>query len=228
MTFAPRFTRRRRSKMTPHTASLLFLSMGLFLPGCQADENADAGPDTMDMESASDAEMDHSGHDMGDLTASGGDGYTESDVHFMQMMIGHHAQAVEMAALAAPRDAGSEVLTLSERIDISQRDEIRFMQEWLEQRDQPVPEDRHLRMMKMPGLVSPENFERLTEARAREFDRLFLEFMIEHHLGAISMVDTLFDDPRAGQEPDIFRFATDVAADQLDEINVMERILAGF
>jgi len=218
---------RRWSGVVHRTPVLFLLAVGLLLPGCAGGEDAGSSPPAMAMESAADAGMDHSAHDMGDLTASGGDGYTESDVHFMQMMIGHHAQAVEMAALSESRDAGSAVLQLSERIDISQRDEILFMQEWLQKRDQPVPEERHLRVMQMPGLVSPENFERLTQARARDFDRLFLEFMIEHHLGAISMVDDLFDDPRSAQESDIFRFATDVAADQLDEIHVMERLLAG-
>ncbi len=219
--------RRCRSAATSFIPAFLLFAVALLLPGCDGGQNTDSDPSAMAMESASDAEMDHSAHDMGDLTASGGDGYTETDVHFMQMMIGHHAQAVQMAALSESRDAGPAVLQLSERIDISQRDEILFMQEWLQKRGQPVPEERHLRVMQMPGLVSPENFERLSEARARDFDRLFLEFMIQHHLGAISMVDDLFDDPRAAQESDIFRFATDVAADQLDEIHVMERLLAG-
>ena len=180
----------------------------------------------MDHAETDHAAMGHGDHDMGGLTASGGDGYTESDVHFMQMMIGHHDQAVRMSALSAGRDAGPEVRQLSQRIDISQRDEILFMEEWLRQRDQPVPQAHHLRAMEMPGLVSDEDFERLSEARGQEFDRLFLTFMIQHHLGAIDMVDTLFENPRAAQESDIFRFATDVAADQLDEIHVMERLLA--
>ncbi len=212
------------------------MAAGILTVGCGGEAVPEGGSDRIPeaAESASPeghegmdhAAMGHGDHDMGGLTASGGDGYTESDVHFMQMMIGHHDQAVRMAALSADRDAGSAVRQLSQRIDISQRDEILFMEEWLRQRGQPVPESHHLRAMEMPGLVSDEDFERLTEARGREFDRLFLTFMIEHHLGAIDMVDELFDNPRAAQEPDIFRFATDVAADQLDEIHVMERLLA--
>lgn len=166
----------------------------------------------------------HGAHVPG-LSATAGPGYTVADVHFMQMMIGHHAQAILMSQLVADREAGPEVRALALRIDISQRDEIRMMEEWLRERGQPVPDEEQIRAMRMPGLVSAEDLARLAAARGPDFDRLFLELMIEHHLGAVSMVNDLFASPGGAQDPDLFRFATDVAADQLDEIGVMERIL---
>ncbi len=160
------------------------------------------------------------------LASSDGPGFTAADVHFMQMMMGHHAQAVEMSGMVAERNAHPDLRQLAIRIDISQRDEMAFMTRWLEERGQPVPTKAQMAEMRMPGLVSEENMALLDAARGTEFDRLFLEFMIHHHLGAISMVDELFAAHRAGQDPDIFQFATDVANDQLDEISIMERILA--
>ncbi len=169
----------------------------------------------------------HADHAMPDgLTATDGPGYTAADVHFMQMMMGHHAQAVQMSEMVAERDAHPDLRQLAMRIDISQRDEMAFMIRWLEARGQPVPTEAQVAEMRMPGLVSREDMARLEGARGTEFDHLFLELMIHHHLGAISMVDDLFASPRGGQDPDIFQFATDVANDQLDEINVMERIRA--
>lgn len=159
------------------------------------------------------------------LAATAGPGFTVADVEFMQMMIGHHAQALTMAGKAPTHGAGPEVSALSRKIVISQRDEIAQMQQWLRERGQEVPEDHHLHAMEMPGMVTPEQMARLDAARDVEFDRLFLRLMIDHHLGAVDMVEVLFAAPRAAQDPDIFRFATDVAADQLDEIGVMERIL---
>lgn len=159
------------------------------------------------------------------LPATAGAGYTEADVVFMQMMMGHHAQAVAMSDLAGTRQAGERVLALAQRIDISQRDEMALMSGWLRDRGQVVPDREQMQAMRMPGMVSTEDMARLAAARGDAFDRLFLTLMIEHHLGAIRMVDDLFDTPGAAQDPDLFRFVTDVSADQLDEIAVMERIL---
>jgi uncharacterized protein (DUF305 family) len=157
------------------------------------------------------------------LPATAGPGYTVADVRFMQDMIGHHAQAVEMAALLPGRAAGEPLTRLAEKIDISQRDEIAFMERWLRDRGQAVPERRHA--MPMPGMLTPEQMARLSAASGREFERLFLSFMIRHHRGALQMVETLFASPGAGQDSDIFRFATDVDADQRDEIWVMQTML---
>lgn len=159
------------------------------------------------------------------LAATAGPGFTVADVEFMQMMIGHHAQALVMAEKAPTHGSGPEVRALSLKIEISQKDEIAAMQHWLRERDQEVPDEHHMHAMEMPGMVTPEQMARLDAARGTDFDRLFLRLMINHHLGAVDMVEALFAAPRAAQDPDIFRFATDVAADQLDEIGVMERIL---
>ncbi len=143
----------------------------------------------------------------------------------MQMMMGHHAQAVVMSELAATRAGSPEVRGISTRIDLSQRDEMAFMSGWLAARDQQVPTQEQMDSMVMPGLVSPENMARLAEAEGAEFDRLFLEFMIEHHVGAVEMVEDLFRHPEAAQDSELFPFAVDVAADQMDEIHIMERLL---
>jgi uncharacterized protein (DUF305 family) len=143
----------------------------------------------------------------------------------MQDMIGHHAQAITMAAMAPTHGAGSQLLKLAKKIDISQRDEIVMMKEWLKDRKQAVPDEAHLHMMRMPGMLTEAQLKQLDAARGREFDRLFLTFMIQHHEGALQMVETLFKSPGAGQDSDIFRFATDVDADQRDEIFVMRGML---
>lgn len=156
--------------------------------------------------------------------ATAGPGYTVADVQFMQHMIGHHQQAVVMSALAATHGASAPVLKLAQKIDISQRDEIGFMQQWLRERDQAVPDSMHMHAL-MPGMLTPEQMAQLAAARGPEFDRLYLGFMIRHHRGALQMVEELFDTPGAGQDPDLFRFVSDVDADQRDEIYVMQKLL---
>ena len=130
-----------------------------------------------------------------------------------------------MAAMAPTHGASDRMLQLAEKIDISQRDEIAFMKQWLAERGQAVPPDDHMAHSAMPGMLSAEQMAQLDAARGAEFERLFLRFMIRHHEGALQMVDELFDAPGAGQDPDIFRFATDVDADQRDEIYVMQIML---
>jgi uncharacterized protein (DUF305 family) len=154
-------------------------------------------------------------------------GFTPADVRFMQDMIGHHAQALVMAAMAPTHGAGEQLLRLAEKIDISQRDEIAMMQDWLVERGQPLPDEHymHTHGAHMPGMLTDAQLAQLGAARGREFERLFLTFMIRHHEGALAMVDALFASAGAAQDPDIFRFATDVAADQLDEIDQMQHLL---
>ncbi len=164
-------------------------------------------------------------HHMPDLPATAGPGFTAADVRFMQHMIGHHAQAVQMAALAPTNGASEAVVRLAQKIDISQRDEIDMMKRWLRERRQAVPDEAHSHAMMMPGMLTTQQLAHLGAARGREFDRLFLNLMTRHHQGALQMVRELFRAPGAGQEPDIFRFATDVDADQRDELVVMERLL---
>ena len=146
----------------------------------------------------------------------------------MQGMIGHHLQAVEMVALIPSRTTREELQLLGQRIDISQADEIKMMQDWLRARGQEVPDEHAMHMhgaTLMPGMLSPEEMRRLTEARGAEFDRLFLEGMIKHHEGALTMVRELFATPGAGQEVSIFSFASDVDADQRMEIERMGALL---
>jgi uncharacterized protein (DUF305 family) len=154
-----------------------------------------------------------------------GPGFTVADVQFMQNMIGHHAQAIIMAALAPTHGANGDVLRLARKIDISQRDEIGLMKRWLEERKQSVPDEAHAHHMMMPGMLTPEQMAKLEAAGGREFDRLFLTYMIQHHEGALQMVETLFKSPGAAQDSDLFRFATDVGVDQRDEIYVMQKML---
>ena len=160
--------------------------------------------------------------------------YTPADVHFVAGMIGHHAQAIEMAGWAPTHDAGPAVRALCERIVVAQRDEIAFAQRWLREHHEYVPPaDPRGHVMPgmdhpilMPGMLSPEQMAQLDAARGREFDRLFLTFMIQHHQGAITMVEQLLRAPGAAQDGPIFRFAVDVNADQSTEIDRMGRMLA--
>jgi uncharacterized protein (DUF305 family) len=161
--------------------------------------------------------------------------FTAADVHFMQGMIHHHAQAVIMAQWAQTHGARPDVQTLAQRIDVAQRDETAFMQRWLRERHQDVPDPlahyemghdmASMQMQMMPGMLTPEQMSQLGAARGPEFDRLFLTFMIQHHQGAITMVDQLFAVPGAGQELYVFRFASDVNADQTTEIERMRLML---
>jgi uncharacterized protein (DUF305 family) len=160
-----------------------------------------------------------------ELPATAGPGFTVADVRFMQNMIGHHAQAITMAAQAPSHGASRRLLRLAQKIDISQRDEIGLMKEWLTERRQAVPDDAQAHALMMPGMLTAAQLAQLDDARGREFERLFLTFMIQHHRGALQMVEELFRSPGAGQDPDIFRFATDVDADQRDEIFVMQQLL---
>jgi uncharacterized protein (DUF305 family) len=150
--------------------------------------------------------------------------YTDADIAFMQGMISHHAQAVDMVELLKTRTASDDMKKLALRIELSQADEIKMMREWLRKRGAAVPDEHahHAHDAKlMPGMLTPDDMQRLAAAKGVEFDRLFLEFMIKHHQGALIMVRDLFSTPGAGQESDIFAFASDVDADQLIEIRRM-------
>jgi uncharacterized protein (DUF305 family) len=154
--------------------------------------------------------------------------HTAADVRFMQGMIGHHAQALEMTELLRTRTTSDEMRKLAQRIDVSQSDEITMMQDWLKSRGQPLP-DPHAHHKTgaalMPGMLTADEMSRLASATGSAFDRLFLEYMIKHHEGALAMVTDLFATPGAGQESDIFAFASDVDADQRMEIDRMRAML---
>ena len=154
--------------------------------------------------------------------------HTPADVKFMQGMIGHHAQAVDMVALLKSRTAREDMRLLGLRIELSQEDEIRMMQRWLEVRGQEIPGPHAMHAhgaTLMPGMLTEEEMARLAEAKGAEFDRLFLEGMIKHHGGALTMVQELFATAGAGQEVEIFSFAADVDADQRMEIDRMGAML---
>lgn len=157
--------------------------------------------------------------------------YTRADVDFMQGMIHHHAQALVMAAWAPDHGASPALRTMCERIINAQRDEIVLMQNWLRSRAETVPDERtmmsggHDPGMHMPGMLSTEQMEALDAARGEEFDRLFLTYMIQHHEGALTMVDELFATPGAGREQAIFKLASDIGADQSSEIVRMQTML---
>jgi uncharacterized protein (DUF305 family) len=154
--------------------------------------------------------------------------HTAADVKFMQGMIGHHQQAIEMTNLLKTRTASEDMKKLALRIDVSQEDEINMMKRWLEVRGQEIPSEHAMHMhgaTLMPGMLTQEEMDKLAAAKGVEFDRLFLEGMIKHHGGALTMVKELFATPGAGQEAEIFAFASDVDADQRAEIDRMRSML---
>jgi uncharacterized protein (DUF305 family) len=177
--------------------------------------------------------------------------FTEADVEFVTGMISHHAQALVMSELAPTHGASPSVETLAARIINSQRDEIALMQRWLEDRGQPVPQvkidglnltiemsapaggdaahDAHMAAgaheHRMPGMLTREQLEELAAAFGPQFDRLFLTYMIQHHGGAVTMVDDLFAVDGAGQDGAVFKLASDVQVDQITEIERMAQML---
>ncbi len=156
------------------------------------------------------------------------------DVEFMQGMIVHHAQAVEMTALIESRTENKDLRLLGARISQSQSDEMNFMTRWLEIRGEPVPPptqamNSHSHMSGhhklMPGMLTPKQMDALRKAKGAEFDRLFLTGMIQHHNGALVMVEDLFDKAGAGQDAQLFNFASDVDSGQRAEIERMRNLL---
>ena len=143
-------------------------------------------------------------------------------------MIPHHAQALVMAAWAPTHGARADIRVLASRIDVSQRDEMAFMENWLRDRHETVPESAHHDMAShlMPGMLTAEQMATLERSTGSDFDRLFLKFMIQHHQGALTMVNRLFATPGAGRDEYVFRFATDVSTDQTTEIERMRSMLS--
>jgi uncharacterized protein (DUF305 family) len=160
--------------------------------------------------------------------------YTDADVAFLNGMIAHHAQAVLIAGWAPSHGANASLQAMCARIVVGQTDEIHLMQQWLRGEHLPVPDVSHAMSMRMPGMSMPmmpgmltdAQLGQLDSARGGEFDRLFLNDMIQHHTGAVTMVDALFATPAAAQVETVFRLASDVYADQTTEIDRMQRMLA--
>jgi uncharacterized protein (DUF305 family) len=143
----------------------------------------------------------------------------------MQDMIGHHAQAVTMAALVPARTANRDLRLLAEKIDVSQRDEIATMERWLLARGQGLPDSSAHHHELMGGMLTPAELDQLGALRGAAFDRQFLTFMIRHHEGALTMVARLLATPGAAQEPELASFAYEVEADQRTEIGRMRGLL---
>jgi uncharacterized protein (DUF305 family) len=166
-----------------------------------------------------------------------------ADVQFMQGMIMHHAQAVEMTAMIPSHTQNKQLQSLGARISSSQADEIKLMKRWLAARGEsgqmPMPKmpgmdmsstdtsnkAPHASMALMPGMLTPQQMEALQKAKGTEFDHLFLVGMIQHHNGALTMVKDLFDTAGAGQDAELFNFATDADNSQRVEIRIMETML---
>jgi uncharacterized protein (DUF305 family) len=178
-------------------------------------------------------------------------GPTDADTSFMQGMIMHHSQAVEMVELLRTRGGSKELQALGDRISISQTDEIKYMKQWLEDRGKPTSmpmkhdmkgmegmdmkgmdmkgmdmKGMDMSMAMMPGMLSPQQMKDLEAAKGAAFDHLFLTGMIQHHTGALTMVDELYNTPGAGQDSILFDFATDIDNTQRAEIRIMQAMLA--
>ena len=169
--------------------------------------------------------------------------YTAADIDFMSGMIQHHGQAVKMAHWAESHGASKGLQIFCGRVALGQSAEIGLMQQWLGERKQPIPQPDTIErkgnmpdmpgmdmggmppMKMMPGMLTPEQMHQLDMAHGVEFDRLFLTFMIQHHRGALTMVDSLFNTPGAGQDETVFKFASGVQADQATEIDRMQQML---
>jgi uncharacterized protein (DUF305 family) len=159
--------------------------------------------------------------------------HSPADTQFMQNMIMHHAQAVEMTALIDTHTENKELQTLGARISRSQADEIKFMKRWLTARDESTsPPMHHMpgmdmssHQMLMPGMLTEKQMATLRKAKGQEFDKLFLRGMIQHHNGALIMVKELFDNAGAGQDAELFNFVTDVDSGQRAEIRIMQTML---
>ena len=200
---------------TRHIAGALVLA-GALLGGpslalAQGDTAAMSGMDHMNM-----------GHE---IVIPKGALFTKADVAFMQGMIAHHAQAIVMSRMAESHDANPQVLKLSNKIDQSQVPEIRIMQGWLQRNHQFVPDTSSWHNVVMAGMLTPEQLKELDAARGVEFDRAYLQMMIQHHAGALRMVDDLFNTSLAGQEVDVNVFANDVVTAQTTEIGIMQKLL---
>ena len=198
---------------TKRVASSLVLSIGLI-----------AGPSLALSQRGNMGGMQHM--DMGhEIVIPKGALYTKADVEFMQGMIAHHAQAIVMSRMAESHGANPQVLKLSNKIDQSQIPEIRIMQGWLQRNNQFAPDTSSWHHMTMAGMLTPAQLASLDAAKGVEFDRAYLRLMIQHHAGALKMVDDLFASPLAGQEVDVNVFANDVVTAQTTEIGIMQKLL---
>lgn len=211
---------------------LVLLAGALLLPACRSTSPAAAPPTPPVVQPGAPGEASRELSDE-DALPDTQPRYTEADVAFMQGMIAHHAQALEMTALVPDRSENQGFRLLTQRIEITQKSEIKMMQDWLRKRGEDVPEatphhghnmEGHAAMM-MPGMLTPDQMAELRSASGAAFEKLFLKYMIQHHEGALVMVADLLASPGAGQETEIYRFVSDVDADQRMEIARMRNLL---
>lgn len=216
---------RRQNVNSPNprgiAASVLLIA---FAVACAPDKPADQAAAQPAAMATHDGMAGMSGMDA-PVTVPKGALYTAADVHFMQGMIAHHAQAIFMSRLAAAQGANPRVLKFAKKIDQSQMAEIRLMQEWLVANGQTAPDTASYHRVMMAGMLSPEQVTLLQAARGAEFDTHFLTMMIQHHEGALKMVEDLLASPLAAQDVDVSVFANDVTTVQTAEIGTMRRML---
>lgn len=205
--------------------TLISAALVMVVAGCATTKSPATDAETSDLEALYWARQDQAKQS-----------YTKADVDFMTGMIAHHAQALVMSRMAPERASSGQVKTLASRIINAQQDEIATMQRWLRDREQAVPEihidGTHLMIhgagdhsMSMPGMLSAAQIDELAASSGVEFDRLFLTYMIQHHEGATTMVQTLFDTDGAGLDDTSFKLASDINVDQITEIARMKRML---
>jgi uncharacterized protein (DUF305 family) len=159
------------------------------------------------------------------VTIPNGAIFTAADVHFMQGMIAHHAQAIYMSNMAEGHGGNPHLLKFAAKIAQSQTAEIRLMQDWLHRNGQSAPDTSSWHTMQMPGMLTAQQLKELEGSKGVDFDREFLNLMIQHHEGALQMVSDLFASPLAGQDVDVSVFANDVETVQTAEINTMHGML---
>jgi uncharacterized protein (DUF305 family) len=205
--------------------------LALLLGGCAtaARTAPPAAPPPAAAPAPDSTEADHHHHDMDGgaaITIPAGALYTEADVRFMQGMIAHHAQAIHMSRMADARGADPRLVRFARKIDLSQAGEIAQMQGWLRANGQVAPDTSSWRTVTMHGMLTARELARLEGAHGPAFDRLFLEYMIRHHEGALGMVADLLATPRAAQDVDVSVLANDVETTQTAEIGLMRQMLA--
>ena len=198
----------------------------LVLVGCTSDEPVDDAP-VVQLGGPSGSNRTLSDDEAADITSPA---YTDADVAFVQGMIAHHRQALEMTAMVEQRTESRDIRAVSKRMDVGQTDEIAQLERWLTERGEDVPGAHaqhgtgHAELM--PGMLTAEELAQLRSARAKRFETLFLQYMIRHHEGAVIMVDQLLGDGQGGQESQVFQLAQHMDSDQRVEISRMKRLLA--
>lgn len=216
---------RRRTASAPVATWVVVLGLAAAVAACTSDEDESDEPRVVQLGGPNETGRVLSEEELAELE---GPPYAAADVAFVQGMIPHHEQALEMIALIDERSRSRDLPKLAERMEISQRDEINLLEEWLTARDEEVPSGHHRHGVHheqlMPGMLTDAELDHLADARGRAFDRLFLQYMIRHHEGAVLMVEELLASGN-GQEPNLFQLAQHIDADQRVEIARMKRML---